>query len=110
MACALCLPAHRPALSTPHPPPPVRSPSACPSLCALCPPPPLPCSHGFCLFNNAAIGAAYAMNVYRHAGVRRVAILDFDVHHGNGTGVVSLLLLLEVVGAVVLLVPVTVVQ
>ena len=26
------------------------------------------------------------MNVYRHAGVRRVAILDFDVHHGNGTG------------------------
>lgn len=44
------------------------------------------CSHGFCLFNNAAIGAAYAMNVYRHAGVRRVAIVDFDVHHGNGTG------------------------
>lgn len=43
-------------------------------------------SHGFCLFNNAAVGAAYAMNVYRHAGVRRVAILDFDVHHGNGTG------------------------
>ncbi|KAL4440406.1 hypothetical protein ABPG75_003407 [Micractinium tetrahymenae] len=42
-------------------------------------------SHGFCLFNNAAIGAAYAMNVYRHAGIRRVAILDFDVHHGNGT-------------------------
>lgn len=30
------------------------------------PPPP---SHGFCLFNNVAIGAAYAMNVYRHAGV-----------------------------------------
>jgi hypothetical protein len=45
-----------------------------------------PCSHGFCLFNNAAIGAAYAMNVYRHAGIKRVAILDFDVHHGNGTG------------------------
>lgn len=44
------------------------------------------CSHGFCLFNNAAIGAAYAMNVYRHAGIRRVAIVDFDVHHGNGTG------------------------
>ncbi|KAL4431738.1 hypothetical protein ABPG77_002954 [Micractinium sp. CCAP 211/92] len=41
--------------------------------------------HGFCLFNNAAIGAAYAMNVYRHAGIRRVAIVDFDVHHGNGT-------------------------
>ncbi len=45
-----------------------------------------PRSHGFCLFNNAAIGAAYAMNVYRHAGVQRVAIVDFDVHHGNGTG------------------------
>lgn len=42
-------------------------------------------SHGFCLFNNAAIGAAYAMTVYRHAGIRRVAIIDFDVHHGNGT-------------------------
>lgn len=42
-------------------------------------------SHGFCLFNNVAIGAAYAMTVYRHAGVKRVAILDFDVHHGNGT-------------------------
>ncbi|PSC72014.1 histone deacetylase [Micractinium conductrix] len=42
-------------------------------------------SHGFCLFNNAAVGAAYAMNVYRHAGVKRVAIVDFDVHHGNGT-------------------------
>jgi acetoin utilization deacetylase AcuC-like enzyme len=44
------------------------------------------CSHGFCLFNNAAIGAAYAMTVHRHAGIKRVAILDFDVHHGNGTG------------------------
>ena len=42
-------------------------------------------SHGFCLFNNVAIGAAYAMTVYRHAGIKRVAILDFDVHHGNGT-------------------------
>ena len=51
-------------------------------------PPAAPRSHGFCLFNNAAIGAAYAMNVYRHAGVRRVAIVDFDVHHGNGTGAI----------------------
>lgn len=42
-------------------------------------------SHGFCLFNNVAIGAAYAMTVYRHSGIKRVAILDFDVHHGNGT-------------------------
>ena len=42
-------------------------------------------SHGFCLFNNAAIAAAYGMTVYRHAGIKKVAILDFDVHHGNGT-------------------------
>jgi len=37
---------------------------------------------GFCLFNNVAIGAAHA--IARH-GIERVAILDFDVHHGNGT-------------------------
>ena len=44
-----------------------------------------PCgSHGFYL-NNVAIGAGYAKSVYRHHGVTRVAILDFDVHHGNGT-------------------------
>ena len=42
-------------------------------------------SHGFCIFSNAAIGAAYAMNVYRNHGIKKVAILDFDVHHGNGT-------------------------
>lgn len=36
-------------------------------------------SHGFCLVNNVAAGAAYAMNVHRRAGVKRVAILDFDV-------------------------------
>jgi acetoin utilization deacetylase AcuC-like enzyme len=42
-------------------------------------------SMGFCLLNNAAIGAAYARHVYRHKGIRKVAILDFDVHHGNGT-------------------------
>ena len=41
-------------------------------------------SHGFCLLNNVAIGAAYALAT-RPAEVRRVAILDFDVHHGNGT-------------------------
>jgi acetoin utilization deacetylase AcuC-like enzyme len=35
---------------------------------------------GFCLFNNAAIAAAYAVSV-----VDRVAIIDWDVHHGNGT-------------------------
>jgi acetoin utilization deacetylase AcuC-like enzyme len=37
---------------------------------------------GFCLFNNIAIGARYAQKKY---GVERVAILDWDVHHGNGT-------------------------
>lgn len=42
-------------------------------------------SHGFCLLNNVAIGAAYARNIYRHAGIKKIAIIDFDVHHGNGT-------------------------
>jgi len=37
---------------------------------------------GFCLFNNIAIGAAYALE---RRGLERVAIVDFDVHHGNGT-------------------------
>jgi acetoin utilization deacetylase AcuC-like enzyme len=37
---------------------------------------------GFCLFNNVAVGAAHAIAAH---GLERVAILDFDVHHGNGT-------------------------
>ena len=37
---------------------------------------------GFCLFNNIAVAAAHAMEVH---GLERVAIVDFDVHHGNGT-------------------------
>lgn len=37
---------------------------------------------GFCIFNNVAIGAAHALAAH---GVKRVAIADFDVHHGNGT-------------------------
>ncbi len=37
---------------------------------------------GFCFFNNAAIAARYAQSVH---GLERVAIIDFDVHHGNGT-------------------------
>lgn len=41
-------------------------------------------SRGFCLLNNISIGAAYAMNMYRDR-IQRVAIVDFDVHHGNGT-------------------------
>jgi acetoin utilization deacetylase AcuC-like enzyme len=37
---------------------------------------------GFCVFNNVAVGAAHALAVH---DVSRVAIVDFDVHHGNGT-------------------------
>ena len=37
---------------------------------------------GFCLFNNIAVGAYHAINAH---GLERVAIVDFDVHHGNGT-------------------------
>jgi acetoin utilization deacetylase AcuC-like enzyme len=37
---------------------------------------------GFCLFNNVAVAAAHALEVH---GMERVAILDWDVHHGNGT-------------------------
>jgi acetoin utilization deacetylase AcuC-like enzyme len=37
---------------------------------------------GFCLFDNAAIAARYAQN---HHGIARAAIVDFDVHHGNGS-------------------------
>src|SRR3954468_12023088 len=37
---------------------------------------------GFCLFNNVAIGAMHALEAH---GLERVAVLDFDVHHGNGT-------------------------
>ena len=49
-----------------------------------------PCGHhatynrsmGFCIFNNVAVGAVHALDMHR---LDRVAILDFDVHHGNGT-------------------------
>jgi acetoin utilization deacetylase AcuC-like enzyme len=37
---------------------------------------------GFCLFNNVAIAAEYAR---KHHGLERIAIMDYDVHHGNGT-------------------------
>jgi acetoin utilization deacetylase AcuC-like enzyme len=37
---------------------------------------------GFCFFNNAAVGALHAIE---HHGLHRVAIIDFDIHHGNGT-------------------------
>ena len=37
---------------------------------------------GFCILNNIAIGAKYLINKYRY---NKIAIIDFDVHHGNGT-------------------------
>jgi len=37
---------------------------------------------GFCLFNNVAVGAAHARAAH---GLERIAVMDFDVHHGNGT-------------------------
>ena len=37
---------------------------------------------GFCIFNNVAVGATYLLEKYK---LNKVAILDFDVHHGNGT-------------------------
>lgn len=37
---------------------------------------------GFCFFNNVAVGVAYALEQYQ---LKRVAIIDFDAHHGNGT-------------------------
>lgn len=37
---------------------------------------------GFCFFNNVAVGAAHALEMH---GLARIAIVDFDVHHGNGT-------------------------
>jgi len=49
-----------------------------------------PCGHhaevarpmGFCIFNNVAVGVRHAQDTY---GINRLAIIDFDVHHGNGT-------------------------
>ena len=55
------------------------------AFCIIRPPGHHACSFrgmGFCLFNNAAIGARYAQKKY---GIEKVLIADWDVHHGNGT-------------------------
>ena len=55
------------------------------AFCAVRPPGHHACrdrAMGFCFINNIAVGAKYALE--RH-GLKRVAIVDFDVHHGNGT-------------------------
>lgn len=63
----------------------ILSGEACPVFCPVRPP-----GHhaeagaalGFCLFNNIAVAATHALDAH---GLRRVAIIDFDAHHGNGT-------------------------
>ncbi len=47
------------------------------------------CGMGFCLFNNVVLGALHARTLHTQDGsnkrIRRIAIVDYDVHHGNGT-------------------------
>ncbi len=55
------------------------------AFCAVRPPGHHACraaAMGFCFFNNVAVGALHAIHAH---GLKRVAVIDFDVHHGNGT-------------------------
>ncbi len=55
------------------------------AFCAVRPPGHHACrsqAMGFCFFNNVAVAARYALEMH---GLQRVAVVDFDVHHGNGT-------------------------
>ena len=55
------------------------------AFCAVRPPGHHACrarSMGFCIFNNVAVAARHAVHAH---GLERIAIIDFDVHHGNGT-------------------------
>jgi acetoin utilization deacetylase AcuC-like enzyme len=55
------------------------------AFCAVRPPGHHACrarAMGFCIFNNVAVAARHALEAH---GVERVAVIDFDVHHGNGT-------------------------
>jgi hypothetical protein len=47
-----------------------------------------PAGMGFCVFNNIAVAAAHALEA---RGLSRIAIVDYDVHHGNGTQVNAML-------------------
>jgi acetoin utilization deacetylase AcuC-like enzyme len=63
----------------------VLSGQACTAFCSVRPPghhAERSAAMGFCFFNNVAVGIRHALDVH---GLQRVALIDFDVHHGNGS-------------------------